>query len=186
MMGERFGFSQSRKDLIWAEIRVGFPTTDEDLPNEATPAAGSLPANTCSMTQNPSYETQVLGLINEQRANYGLQPLTFQPQLAAAALVHSQDMACNNFIDHIGSDGSNWNNRVAAQGYANSSSAHENIYVGDPAFGGTPAGAVTWWMNSQVHRDNILNPYQSEIGIGYVYYAKALYGGYYTTVFARP
>ena len=94
-------------------------------------------------------------------------------------------MACNGFVDHNGSDGSTWYQRVAAQGYENSASARENIYVGDPAFGGTPQGAFDWWMNSQVHRDNILNPNVTEIGIGYVYLSGSPYGGYYTLVVAK-
>jgi uncharacterized protein YkwD len=99
---------------------------------------------------------------------------------------HSLDMACQDFIDHVGSDGSTWYDRAASQGYANANSAHENIYVGDPAFGGTTEGAFSWWMNSQVHRDNILFDAISEIGIGYIYNPKSTYGGYFTVLFARP
>jgi uncharacterized protein YkwD len=40
-------------------------------------------------------------------------------------------------------------------------------------------------MNSQVHRDNILDPKVSEIGVGYVYADQSSYGGYYTINFAR-
>ncbi len=94
-------------------------------------------------------------------------------------------MACNDFIDHAGSDGSTWFDRVSAQGYTYAY-ASENIYVGDPAFGGTPQGAFEWWMNSQVHRDNILYPDVSEIGVGYVFRPGSTYGGYYTLVFAKP
>jgi uncharacterized protein YkwD len=106
--------------------------------------------------------------------------------LAAAALAHSMDMACNNFVSHVGSDGSLWYNRVAAQGYANYNASRENIYVGNPAFGGTADGAFAWWWNSQIHHDNMLNPDVSQIGIAYVYNPNSEYGGYYTTVFARP
>jgi uncharacterized protein YkwD len=95
-------------------------------------------------------------------------------------------MACNHYVDHTGSDGSTWFSRVASQGYANYNSAHENIYVGHPEFGGTPQGAMTWWMNSQVHRDNILFTTVTEIGIGIVTWPTSDWGGYYTVEFARP
>ncbi len=47
-------------------------------------------------------------------------------------------------------------------------------------------GAFSWWMNSQVLRDNILLSSASEVGIGYVYYLNSTYGGYFTALFARP
>jgi uncharacterized protein YkwD len=40
-------------------------------------------------------------------------------------------------------------------------------------------------MNSQVHRDNILNPVVDEIGIGYVYLAGSPFSGYYTLLLAK-
>jgi uncharacterized protein YkwD len=103
----------------------------------------------------------------------------------AAAQGHSLDMACNNFASHTGSDNSSWYDRVGAQGYAYSY-ASENIYYGDPAYTGGAAGAVDWWMHSTVHKDNILDPKVSQIGIGYAYDSKSDYGGYYTLDFASP
>ena len=135
--------------------------------------------------QNTDYEAQILTLINQARADHGLAALTLQAPLTAAARGHSQDMACNDFVDHTGSDGSSWYNRIQAQNY-NYSYASENIYVGDPDFGGDAQGAFTWWMNSDVHRANILNPKVTSIGIGYAYYAGSTYKGYYTVDFARP
>jgi len=41
-------------------------------------------------------------------------------------------------------------------------------------------------MNSQIHRDNILEARMSDIGVGYVFNADSEYGGYYTVNFARP
>ena len=94
-------------------------------------------------------------------------------------------MACNDFVEHYGSDGSTWFGRIQAQG-VRYHSASENIYAGDPTFGGTPQGAFAWWMNSQVHRDNILNPKSTQIGIGYAYYYGSTYKGYYTLDFIQP
>jgi uncharacterized protein YkwD len=94
-------------------------------------------------------------------------------------------MACNNFVDHSGSNGSSWYDRINAQGYV-FTSATENIYVGNPQFGGTTQGAFEWWMNSQIHRDNILAGKMTDIGVGYVFNADSEYGGYYTVNFARP
>jgi uncharacterized protein YkwD len=185
--GTRFGVGSGGHDYIWVQIKVNWSSPDDkpDPTVEATPISGKE-SDSCTAAENSSFENQVLALINSARESAGLSALTLNAQLSAAALEHSRDMACVDFIDHTGSDGSTWYDRVAARGYANYSSARENIYVGDPSYGGSPDGAFTWWMNSQVHRDNILYTSVSEIGIGYVFYSDSSYGGYFTVVFARP
>jgi uncharacterized protein YkwD len=190
--GTRFGVGSGGHDYIWVQINVNWSSPDDepDPTVESTPISGDNESddetNSCSAAENTSFENQVLALINSARESAGLPGLTLNAQLSAAALEHSRDMACVDYIDHTGSDGSTWYDRVSARGYANYSSARENIYVGDPSFGGSPDGAFTWWMNSQVHRDNILFASVSEIGIGYVFYSNSSYGGYFTVVFARP
>ncbi len=79
-----------------------------------------------------------LSLINSIRSANGLSTVSLQPQLAAAAAEHGQDMACHDFISHTGTDGTTWKNRVANQGYANYNSAKEIIYAGDVSFGAPP------------------------------------------------
>ncbi len=147
---------------------------------------GSGGSSSCPAQENTAAASEILGYVNTARSQNGLASLHLQSQLSAAALVHSRDMACEGFVDHDGSDGSTWYDRVTAQGFANSASARENIYVGDPAFGGSPQGAFNWWMNSQVHRDNILNVNVSQVGIAYVYLKGSPFGGYYTLIVARP
>ncbi len=176
--GTRFGVNSNGVDMIWVKISVSYIVVGPTgTPN---PISAS-----CNGQTNADYISTILSLINNARTSNGLSPLTLDAKLSAAAQAHSNDMACNDFIDHVGSDGSTWFTRIKAQGYAYSY-ASENIYVGNPAFGGDANGAFTWWMNSQVHRDNILSPKITQIGIGYTFYAKATYGGYYTVDFAHP
>ena len=183
--GRRFGTGSAGKDLFWVMVNVRF-LDQEDQPQgdprlEPPPPT---PAN-CSSQRDTSFENQVLTLINQARASNGLASLNTNQKLGASALVHSTDMACNDFVDHSGSNGSSWYDRITAQGYVYSS-ATENIYVGNPQFGGTPQGAFEWWMNSQIHRDNILDVKMTDIGVGYIFNADSEYGGYYTVNFARP
>ena len=103
----------------------------------------------------------------------------------AAAKVHSIDMGCNNFLDHTGSDGSKARTRIIGEGYSPSYAA-ENIYAGATEFGADAQGAFDWWMNSPVHRKNIMNPRPTEVGIGFVNVPSSSFGGYYTMVFAAP
>jgi uncharacterized protein YkwD len=141
-----------------------------------------MPIPGCSPIYDSSLEGQVVGLINQERTNNGLPALTLQPALTAAALDHSQDMACNGFFSHIGSDGSTSRDRVARQGYG-------ATWVGENIFGGmlsSPSGVVTWWMNSTPHRANILNTNYTSFGVGYVYLNTAPYQKYWTVVFAKP
>ncbi len=71
--------------------------------------------------------------------------------------------------------------RVTALGYGYSAIA-ENIFAGSS----NAQTAFDAWMNSTGHRDNMLNPAYTEIGIGYRYWADSPYGAYTTAVFAHP
>ena len=79
-----------------------------------------------------------------------------------------------------GSDGSSVHERVVAAGY-NPSRSSEIIYGS-----GYPQTAFDWWMNDQIHRNEILNPGVTEMGVGYAYVADTAHGGYYTVDFASP
>ena len=181
--GQTFGVGADQ-GYLWAQIVVQY---DQASPGGGGPgvAPTQSPAD-CGVQPDTSYDETVLSLINDARAQAGLGSLTMDSQLSAAALLHSTDMACQDYVGHTGSDGSTWYDRAQAEGYTNYTSARENIYVGAPEFGGDPNGAFTWWMNSQVHRDNILYETVTQVGIAYVYLPGSTYGGYYSVVFARP
>ncbi|MDP2784970.1 MAG: CAP domain-containing protein, partial [Sulfurimicrobium sp.] len=109
----------------------------------------------------------------------GLPALTINAQLSSAAQGHAADMACNNTISHTGSDGSSAYSRALASGYSGSFS--EEIIYG----GGGPQAAMSWWMNDQIHRDAILNPNTTEMGVGYAYFSNGSYGDYIAVDFGR-
>jgi uncharacterized protein YkwD len=178
--GKRFGVNSGGIDFIWAKIAVSTIPEGSDLPG-SQPLPG--PA-TCQTQQDADIVNQILVLLNKARVDNNLSPLTLQPQLSEAALGHSQDMACKNYVDHTGSDGSSWYDRIKAQGYSYRY-ANENIFYGDPAFGGGAQDAFDWWMKSKIHHDNMLSPKVTEIGIGYAYYPNSTYKGYYTLNFGK-
>lgn len=183
--GLRFGTGSAAKDLFWVMINVRFLNQDDQPQGDPRQAPPPQAPPNCNSQRDTSFEDQVLILINQVRTSNGLGSLKANSKLTDASLVHSTDMACNNFVDHSGSNGSSWYDRITAQGYVYTS-ATENIYVGNPQFGGTPQGAFEWWMNSQIHRDNILGSKMTDIGIGYIFSPDSEYGGYYTVNFARP
>ncbi len=100
-------------------------------------------------------------------------PLAWNPDLAAAAQAHSQDMATNQFQSHTGSDGSTADQRMQQAGYANASSTGENAFAYATSIDeAMQAFLIDWGVPDQGHRTNILQPnvsssdaYQS-VGIG--------------------
>ncbi len=135
----------------------------------------------CVPAYSSGFESEVVALINEARADDNLDPLVMQSQLRAAALEHSVDMACNDFVSHTGSDGSSPWARIQNQGYVFSTAA-ENVAAGQL----TPQDVVDAWMASNSHRANIMNPDFVHIGVGYAYVDGSTFGVYWTAVFASP
>jgi len=168
---------------FWVKIVVGagaiVPTTSGASPTQSGNINTGAGAN-CSYSSNVGYVNQIASLINAERANAGLSALTVNAQLTASAQGHVADMACNNSISHTGSDGSSAYSRILASGYAPSYS--EEIIYG----GGGPQAAMSWWMSDQIHRDAILNPISTEIGVGYAYFSNGAYGDYIAVDFGSP
>jgi Cysteine-rich secretory protein family len=121
---------------------------------------------------------QVFVLVNQARAQAGLAPYTRAAELDAAARRHSQDMATTGNLDHTGTDGSTYVQRITAAGYPGNPTG-ENIVAGFD----TAEGAMNWWMNSAPHRASILSPNSNQIGISVAYQAGSQYGYYWTQVF---
>lgn len=99
------------------------------------------------------YATQVVELVNQQRAANGLPALTMDAQLTEAAMVRAAELAL--YFSHTRPDGSScFTVSPKASG--------ENIAAGSS----TPEGTMTQWMNSAGHRENILRSSFSSIGVG--------------------
>lgn len=116
-------------------------------------------ANGCRIS---SFANQVFQLTNTERSRFGLRPLRFSCRLYEAAKIHTIDMARNRRMSHTGSDGSRLGDRVNRVGYPYSR-VGENVAYGQR----TPEAVVRSWMNSQGHRQNILNPNFTEIGVAH-------------------
>ena len=105
---------------------------------------------------------EVLQLVNAVRAEYGLAPVAYNAQLAAAAQGHANFIASEGIYSHYGINGSTWQDRAQAAGYPG--------WAGENLVGGTrltPQQGVTWWRNSAVHFSNMLNPRWTEAGVGF-------------------
>jgi uncharacterized protein YkwD len=140
----------------------------------------SVKGSCTNYSTSSSYANQLAQLINDARTQAGLSTLNVNAALQAAAQGHSVDMACHNLLSHSGSDSSSPGERIAAAGYAASSSS-EIIYGS-----GYPQTAFDWWMSDTTHRNEILNPYITDMGVGYAYNNQTAYGSYFTVDFASP
>src|SRR5688572_22458732 len=118
---------------------------------------------------------QVLITVNQERQRSSIAPLVMNPQLVEAAQNHSDDMAENEILTHIGSDGSQFWERIQLAGY-NLSTGAENVLVRHDT---NPAGIFQQWFDSVPHRANMLNADYVEIGIAY---ARSASGDYYVTM----
>ena len=129
--------------------------------------------------------TDVVKYTNTERAKAGLPALTTNNLLNQAAQTHSQNMATQDFFSHQGKDGKWHGDRITATGY-DADYSSENIAVGYS----TPKQVVTGWMNSSGHRQSILSPELTQIGVGYYFLqndpGSVQYQHYWTQNFAHP
>ena len=164
---------------FWVKIIVGNGAPSTSNPGGAVATQKPVDITQCEYSENAGYIQQLIGLINQARADAQLPALSNNAQLTAAAQAHSLDMACGNFLSHTGSDGSWIGDRLKSAGY-NTYNYEEIIAIG------SPSDAMSQWRNSQPHWESVLNPMVTEIGVGYVYSAASQFGGYFTVDFASP
>ena len=124
------------------------------------------------------YETILFDLLNLARSQNGLPPAERNAALDNAATLHSTDMAEHDFFSHSSYDGRDFNVRLTAQGLTFTNGG-ETIYAG-----GDPYQAYHIWMGSEVHRNIILQPTFTALGLGVVYAEGAAYNVYITADFA--
>ncbi|MEM9951937.1 MAG: CAP domain-containing protein [Chloroflexota bacterium] len=119
--------------------------------------------------------SQILARTNQARADVDLTPLIFNTQLQATAQQHSDDMASADQLTHIGSDGSQFWERMQSNGYTLIAGAENVLSRGDT----DPDAAFNQWFNIEPHRNNLLNSDYIEVGIAY---ARAESGRFYFTL----
>jgi uncharacterized YkwD family protein len=145
------------------------PTTKPTTPT-ATPAPTATPKPTTTPSTGSgdsagmsAYQSQVVDLVNQERAKAGLSALKVDALLTKVATEKARDMDVNNYFSHTSPTyGSPFD--MMRQFGVTYSYAGENIASGQR----TPQEVMTAWMNSAGHRANILNSNFTKIGVGYV------------------
>jgi len=125
-------------------------------------------------------EMDAFDLLNDERTSRGIDALTMDPALREVARAHSEDMVDRGFFAHTNPDGDDPFERMANAGITYST-AGENIAFN--TFSDPVVTAVNGWMNSEGHRNNILNANFTLTGMGVANDGAAYY---FTQVFTRP
>ena len=120
----------------------------------------TLPTN-YSTTIQSSAEQKILELMNEKRVAAGLKPLTMDNTLLDVARYKSNHMIQYNYFSHTNPDGTNWTNWLKTLGYKYTATA-ENIAYNSY----DPVELFNQWWNSSGHRQNMMNPNYTKVGIG--------------------
>lgn len=131
-------------------------------------------------TQDSPVVAGVITLVNAARAEAGCAALAADARLQSAAQLHSEDMAAQGTLSHVGSDGRTMNRRFQDAGYKPFSVAAENVAKGYAK----AADVVQGWLDSGIHRANLLDCRLRDAGAGLAHDA----GGttYWTIDLGRP
>lgn len=168
--------SYSPNTNINTNTNTGNSSNNQNNKPNTPPTSGNVDSSYLAEVENAIFNGT-----NAERAKAGLPAFKRNSTANQYARSKSKDMLDNNYFDHNSpSQGMIWD--IAKRDGWRYSKIGENIYT---STGMNPDGQAitTSWMNSQGHRENILNSGFAEIGIGVVYKNGKLYA---TQIFYTP
>jgi uncharacterized protein YkwD len=115
--------------------------------------------NDSKQNYDSTFASQVLKIVNQERAKAGLNGLTMSKSLVAPA--NKRAMEIKDKFSHTRPNGSAWST-VLKEYNVSVQTSGENIAYGY----NTPEAVMDGWMNSSGHRANILGANYKNIGIG--------------------
>jgi uncharacterized membrane protein required for colicin V production len=117
---------------------------------------------TTGLTVDGAAENEILRLVNQERAQAGLAPVTLDPALREVGRAHGEEMFRLGYFAHVSPVSGTPGDRLEAADIAYLASG-ENL-----AFAPSIRIAHAGLMNSPSHRANILNPLFTRLGVGVV------------------
>ena len=131
-----------------------------------TEAPAELPTNSCNSIYDADTEKdcytlsyKVFEIVNQERIKAGVKPLKFNNDMYKAAMVRAKE--CDESFSHDRPNGTSCFTALKEAG-VKYFSAGENIAMGYR----TPADVMKGWMDSEGHRNNILNPNFTDFACG--------------------
>lgn len=136
-----------------------------------------LPAD-LTLEADPLSERQLVALVNDERVAAGLAPLELDPRLVPVARAHATEMFRLRTFSHVSTVTGTPFDRLSAAGIRYTR-AGENL-----AYARSVAIAHRGLMDSPGHRENILRPEFTRIGVGVI--SAGAYGRMFTQLFLTP
>ena len=140
--------------LVWVRY-TGFVAVVQ-----AAPPRTIVPPPISTGYELNAMEQKAVLLLNEDRRSAGLEPVKINLKLSKLAADYSLDMGKRRFFSHVDPDSKDPFERMAAIG-VDFPNAGENIALSPDV-----ETAHKMLMDSPLHKENILNPKFTEIGIG--------------------
>ena len=146
------------------EAPTAVPT--EKPTQKPTEAPAELPTNSCNSIYDADTEKdcytlsyKVFEIVNQERIKAGVKPLKFNNDMYKAAMVRAKE--CDESFSHDRPNGTSCFTALKEAG-VKYFSAGENIAMGYR----TPADVMKGWMDSEGHRNNILDPDFTDFACG--------------------
>ncbi|MBR3220475.1 hypothetical protein IKF76_01245 [Candidatus Saccharibacteria bacterium] len=127
------------------------------------------------------WEYEILSLVNQERVRNGLEKLTWGDACADAAETRAEELV--ELYSHTRPDGSSWSTACNEPSTGGTYVEGENLVVGSSAV--SPETTVAAWMNSEKHRENILNPNYTKLAVGFYFDQNTQYKTHWSQYFSN-
>lgn len=192
--GEMY-WQTSNKDVVagfYDDSReyLGFPSSTCRFPKVAGTGTTTITAGTYNGEFRDSitltveaipieeWKNKVLRLVNNERSKEGLTSLVWGETCESAANLRAVEIS--ERYEHVRPDGSDWS--TACPVPPSGGASGENIHAGNSAV--SPETVVHDWMNSPLHKENILDGRFTKLAIGLHFDANSKYGIYWSQIFS--
>lgn len=165
--------------ILLLSLALGLPGCSS--PTAPSPDGSGAPPSVSGPSASSQIPAAIADLTNTERQRAGVATLRLNTRLGKAAQLQADQVAQLQVFEHDlpGAQYPTPPDRLAAAGYSWQAWG-ENLAMGQPS----AAAAVAAWMDSPLHRANILNPNFTEIGAGYATDAQGR--PYYVEVLGNP
>lgn len=127
------------------------------------------------------WEYEILSLVNQERVRNGLGKLSWGDTCADAAETRAKELV--QLYSHTRPDGTPWSTACENPNSGAASVEGENLVVGNSAV--SPETTVAAWMNSEKHRENILNPDYTKLSVGFYFDPDTQYKTHWSQYFSN-
>lgn len=172
---ERVSEIQPQLARLSGQVGDNVPLFVTKLGEDETESLANILPDNLTLAPDPSAEQQMFLLVNEERKNAGVQPLSWDDRLLPVARQHSEEMFRLKYFSHQSPvNGSPFDRLKAAK--ITYTKAGENL-----AYAQSVTIAHRGLMDSPGHKANILDPAFTRMAVGVIY--AGAYGRMFTQMF---